>query len=404
MEIYADMVKIHYEYYKNKRKNNEKYKSFIPKNIEELKEYTDIDSMVFENKDNNELIVAMRGLDKSSSRDLLIGADILYKDAYQQGGFDFDSSVGKYREILLKDQKKIEELKAKYPNKKIVLTGHSRGGRKAIDLGEHNQMEYHSFQPAEMNRLGGTALNFIASAGMEAILPTGAIEREMWKSLYGGKGIGGRVINNLMFEFGSPLKIGKNVLSSSIGADNYQSVAKRFVAKTLTPSLTHRTIEGATNFENPFYEPINFNRMPSNTFNEDSLNMIEPVVNFFNKDTIEERKPPTKSISNIYKTERDIVSKGFKADKIIEPRSEAFELADYMLGSHGIDHFISDEMFNLVHNKEPKEEPIFSPQPKPQTQKEEEITPVPYEYREADTRSLCRKYPNYSPQCKFILR
>lgn len=400
MEQYADMVKIHYEYYKNKKKNEDKYKKHIPKNLNELEKYSDIDSMVFENKDNNELIVAMRGLDKTSSRDLMIGADILYKDAYQQGGFDFDSSIGKYREILLKEQKKIEDLKKEYPNKKITLSGHSRGGRKAIDLGEHNQLEYHAFQPAEMNRLGGTALNFIASAGMEAILPTGAIEREMWKSLYGGQGIGGRVVNNLMFEFGSPLKIGKNVLSSSIGADNYQAVAKRFVAKTLTPTLTHRTIEGATNFENPLYEPINFNRIPSNTFNSDSLNMIEPVVNFFNKDTIEERKPPTESISNIYKTERDIVSKGFKANEIIKPRSEAFELGDYMLGSHGIDHFISDEMFSSVHNNEPIEEDSFSPQ----KESEPQIYPTTSMPFEVDNRSLCRKYPNYSPQCKKILR
>ena len=132
MEQYADMVKIHYEYYKNKKKNEDKYKKYIPKNLNELEKYSDIDSIVFENKDNNELIIAMRGVDKTSSRDLMIGADILYKDAYQQGGFDFDSSIGKYREILLNEQKKIEDLKKEYPNKKITLSGHSRGGRKAI--------------------------------------------------------------------------------------------------------------------------------------------------------------------------------------------------------------------------------------------------------------------------------
>jgi len=420
MENYADMVKIHYEYYKNKRRGRLRgspqkttetsYKKHIPSNLKEIEKYSDIDSMVFENKDNNELIVAMRGLDfLYSPRDQMIGVEIFLEDAYQQSGSDFETATKKkkgisllkneYGEILKKEQSKIEQLKNEYPNKKIVLSGHSRGGRKAIDLGEKNKLEYHAFQPAEANRMANPLLSMGTSALMGEI-PNAKIEGEMWKTLYGHN----RVMNNLMFEFGSPMTLQKNVLGSAIQSDGYQSFANKFVTKTITPTIAERSIK-MVGGENPLYEPVDFTRMPSNTFNTQSLNMIEPVVSLITGSKQSKRKPPTESISNIYRTANDRVSGGYEHTELVQPKHYAYGIFDhYFLGDHSIDHFISKEMFNSVKEDKPIEEPIFSPQPTTEPSLQQEITPVPYEHREADTRSLCRKYPNYKPACKFILR
>ena len=56
----ADLVKVHYMYYKNPAK----YKRFIPKGWNELNEYTDNNSMVFQK--GNDIVIAMRGLDPKS--------------------------------------------------------------------------------------------------------------------------------------------------------------------------------------------------------------------------------------------------------------------------------------------------------------------------------------------------
>jgi len=403
MEIYADMVKIHYEYFKDK----EKYKKHIPSNFKEIEKYSDKNSMVFEN--NNEIVIAMRGLQPGRSYDdVVIGTEIFFEDAYQQSGSDFDTSTrkkkgisllpNKYGEILLKEQSKIEELKKENPNKKIVLSGHSRGGRKAIDLGEKNQLEYHAFQPAEMNKIGNPLLS-VATNMMMGGIPTGKIEGVMWKTLYGHN----RVANNMMFEFGSPMNLQKNVLGAAIETDNYQTFANKFLTKTITPSIAERSI-ALQGGENPLYEPVDFSRMPSNTFNTKSFELIEPVVSLFAGQKQEKRIPRTESISNIYKTSNDITSKGYQHTQLVKPKQYAYSLFDHTLGDHSIDHFVSKEMFNSVNeNREIKEdeidnlEPLFSPQ--------EDIQPSSSIGYTVNNRELCRKYGSvYNVHCNKLLR
>lgn len=421
MEIYADMVKIHYEYYKNKRKQRlTSYKKHIPSNLKEIEKYSDIDSMVFENKDNNELIVAMRGLDfLSSPRDQMIGAEIFLEDAYQQSGSDFETATkkkkgisllpNKYGEILKKEQSKIEELKKEYPNKKIVLAGHSRGGRKAIDLGEHNQLEYHAFQPAEMNRMGTPLLSMATNLIMGTVIPTEKVYSELVKTYMNRDAFEeqsriGRIINNLFIEGYSPIEIQDKVLTSAIQSDSYQTSARKFREKILLSEMTKRVGSVIADPKNFLREPSDFTKLiPKEAM--DTQEQIELGYSISSLQKQSKRKPPTESISNIYRTANDRVSGGYEHKKLVQPKHYAYDSFDhYFLGDHSINHFISKEMFNSVKEDKPIEQPIFSPSPKSQTQKEEEITPVPYEHREADTRSLCRKYPNYSPQCKFILR
>jgi len=104
------MVKLHYEYNKSnkppplrgmKAKPKDRYKKHIPSNFKEVEKYSDIDSMVFENDKNNELVIAMRGLDITTPRDAMIGAEIFAEDAYQQGGSDFETSTKKKKGISL---------------------------------------------------------------------------------------------------------------------------------------------------------------------------------------------------------------------------------------------------------------------------------------------------------------
>ena len=428
MENYADIVKLHYEYFKNTKN----YKKHIPSNLKEIEKYSDKDSIVFEN--NNELVIAMRGLQPGRSRDdVVIGTEIFFEDAYQQSGSDFETSTAKkkgisllpnkYGEILIKEQKKIDDLKKEYPNKKIVLAGHSRGGRKAIDLGEHNQLEYHAFQPAEMNRMGQTALGIVGGS----VIPTGAafrgnIEREIFQNVMNQPQ---GVMSELLTEFGDIQEIEKNILSSAIGSTDITSSIQRLLGKTLIPRMVDRTVDMATG-----YDPL---RRPSDTlsmrptilkrelvkqeFPEDFRvtgdeesklkKLIEPTLTYLTGKGREKRKAPTESIANIYKTENDRVSKGYQHTELVKPKQYAYGVFDhYLLGDHSIDHFISKEMFDSISENRPIEiieeveinslEPVIS-----QPSITQPSSTIGYT---VDNISLCKKYPNYSPQCKKILR
>ena len=428
MEIYADMVKVHYQYFKNK----DKYKKHIPSGLKEVDKYSDKDSMVFEN--NNEIVVAMRGLQPGKSRDdIVIGTEIFFEDAYQQSGSDFATSTAKkkgisllpnkYGEILIKEQQKIEDLKKEYPNKKIVLTGHSRGGRKAIDLGEHNQLEYHAFQPAEMNRMGQTALGIVGGS----IIPTGAafrgnIEREILQSVM-NQPIQG-VASELLTEFGDIQEIEKNILSSAIGSTDITSSIQSLLGKTLIPRMVDRTVDMATGY-NPLRIPSDTSSMRPAILKREMLKqglpnrakelpdesklkkLIEPTLSFLTGKGREKRKAPTESIANIYKTENDRVSKTFQHTELVQPKPYAYGMFDhYLLGDHSIDNFVSKEMFDSVNEDRPiqqieaepitEEQTLFSPEQITQPSQSIGYT--------VDNISLCRKYPNYSPQCKKILR
>lgn len=322
MKKYADLVKVHYEYYLNK----ETYKKHIPSDFKELEGYTDIDSMVFEDKRNDEIVVAMRGLQPFSPRDILIGTEMFFEDAYQQGGGGFETATAKkkgisllpnkYGEILMNEQKKIDQLKSKSPSKKIILSGHSRGGRKAIDLGEFNQLEYHAFQPAEMSGYGHMALGL----GVGWLTPDLAI----------------------------PTGLATSLLSSSIGSNDYATVLKKLVGKT----------------------------------------------------EIKEREALSEGIANIYKTKDDKVSRGWKHTELVDAKQYAYGVFDHAIGDHTIDHFISKEMIDSVKQVNETETSSLEDTISPVT----EIQPSISMGYTVNNEDLCRRYPTYSNQCKYILR
>jgi len=427
MEKYADIVKIHYEYYKSKQKPrlrgspqkqlDTSYKKHIPSNLNEIEKYSDIDSMVFENNNNNELVIAMRGLNIIAPRDAMIGAEIALEDAYQQGGSDFESSTKKkkgvslfknqYGEILIKEQSKIKELKQEYPNKKIVLAGHSRGGRKAIDLGEHNDLEYHAFQPAEMNKVATPFLTMGTNMLLGTIVPTDKIYKELVKSYMDRDAFEqgnrmGRTINNLFIEGYSPIEIQDKVIGSTIQANSYQQSLGKLTERIIMPQIVKRTVADP---QLMFNEPADFTQIISDEL-LDAQEQIEFGYKIASLPKQDKRQVSSKN-SNIYKTKNDRVSRGYQHTELVQPKQYAYDMFDhYLLGSHSIDHFVSKEMFDSVSQNKPIEaksdssEPIISPQPSPQ----QDIQPSSSMRYNVDNVSLCRKYPNYSPQCKKILR
>jgi len=395
MENYADIVKLHYEYYKSKKKRlGTSYKKHIPSNLKEIEKYSDIDSMVFENNNNNELIVAMRGLDFfGSPRDLMIGTEIALEDAYQQGGSDFDTSTKKkkgvslfknqYGEILIKEQSKIKELKKEYPNKKIVLAGHSRGGRKAIDLGEHNDLEYHAFQPAEMNRAATPFLTMGTNMLLGTIVPTDKIYKELVKSFMNrGDFFMGRAINSFIIEGYTPLQIQDKVVGSAIQSDSYGGSFRK-LAEKIGIGLELRLGLGLGETQEQIETGYKLARLGR-----------------------EDKRQVTSKNSNIYKTENDRVSRGYQHTELVKPKQYVYNMFDhYLLGDHSINHFISEEMFNSVNeNREIKEdvkidnlEPIISPPPITQPSSAIGYT--------VNNRELCRKYGSvYNVHCNKLLR
>jgi len=409
MEIYADMVKLHYQYYKSnippplrgmKAKPKDRYKKHIPSNLKEVEKYSDIDSMVFENNKNNELVIAMRGLDITTPRDAMIGVEMFAEDAYQQSGSDFETSTkkkkgisllpNKYGEILLKEQEKIDNLKKEYPNKKIVLTGHSRGGRKAIDLGEYNDLEYHAFQPAEMNRLATPLLSAGSTMAMGTIIPTDKIYGELVKTFMNrGDFFLGRAINEFIIEGYTPLQIQNKVVGSAIQTNSYQSFTGR-LGEQIGIGLELRLGLGLGETQEQIETGYNLARLGN-----------------------EDKRQVSSKNSNIYKTSNDITSKGYQHTQLIKPKQYAYSMFDYALGDHSINHFVSKEMFDSVNENKPIEineineikedvkidnlDPIFSPQ--------EDIQPSSAIGYTVNNRELCKKYGSvYSSHCNKLLR
>ncbi len=75
--------------------NPTKYKKYIPKTIEEL-DMTDINSIVFKDDKNKEIVIAMRGIDKTDYDDLKMIGDLITADTLNTGGANFDYSIFSY--------------------------------------------------------------------------------------------------------------------------------------------------------------------------------------------------------------------------------------------------------------------------------------------------------------------
>ena len=203
---YANAVKLHYLQYKEskKKENPIDYLKHLPSYLNVIPEYNTDSSMLFYDNENDELIYAMRGLDFSSIKEQspsviaggisgadiggavgnlvggtrgrnrfsstgkLIGAGI---GSYLTGNKELKSAMeimtgggqkeldpetdqvneivmGEYTSDLNKDVKKIRDIQEQFPDKEIVLAGHSRGALKANDLSSMMELPAYLFNPA----------------------------------------------------------------------------------------------------------------------------------------------------------------------------------------------------------------------------------------------------------------
>ena len=157
MNLYADTVAVVYDNYLGREVK-------VPPGYE--LEYIDNLKGALVNKDQKETVLAFRGLLPADDlRDIKITYDLAKRGVrsffmdespalrgakgeldYFQDSFSYDQEQG---------QRLYEEYKAKYPNHKIVFSGHSRGGKSALELGRFNNEETHSFagyqQPYEFD-------------------------------------------------------------------------------------------------------------------------------------------------------------------------------------------------------------------------------------------------------------
>ena len=440
METFADLVKIHYLYYNNPLN----YKKFIPKDWTEIDDYTDIDSMVFEK--GNDIVIAMRGLKFGNLRDMKIGADIITGDLLNPRGFDFETSRGKYKEILLREQQKIDKLKEKYPDKNIILAGHSRGGRKSIDLGMHNNLEFYGFNSGDASSLRdkiysialpyilgqipmgeisealGYTLNapmmfaqdFLEDGGYEGMSPAGILNKfgmttltDLNKPILNAGLRAAGSVNpittssaSLIQDVVQPLK--NELISTTIGGGNPLKTLKYGFPDARLSGMEYSTQEntikamqgkGRIPLENVDDVMMSIRRRGRNVdggwFDYDELkdytggiyakqynpekklvdqqslfdgnSLIEIIQKGFSMaaQPLLPTQPIDKILSkgNLYSTERDIVSSGYKGSKLqnlIGVRPEIIENKDYVRDfdptHHSIDHFISRELFDAIKN------------------------------------------------------
>lgn len=395
MEEYADLVKVHDIYYKHPTK----YKKIIPSNYKELPRYTDADSMVFQNKKTNELVFAMRGLDPTSFRDLEIGYNIIMGDVINRNAFLNEKT--KYGSILKNEDIKIKELQSEFPNKKIVLAGHSRGGRKAIDLGNKNNLEYKAFNPGDATSaqriifpaiVDGLAMSLgiknkaalsLARATLSGFSTTQEEKTNMEKAKtfvkdYVDNYISSNIIDRAMYLQGGVLPT--------------QDIPKMLVPEQLRFKMTDGQIQGlfSTNIVTPFSDA---------TIGSASASEISGSSRLSNLPSRQENN------KNIWVTENDIVSHSFQGGvmsagfsdrpNIIKPKEYVQSFGDTLLGNHALAHFMSKEQFDNVQN--------IDELPMPQIERETSafMSPNIDSGYNVNTAQLCRQYGRrFSDRCE----
>jgi hypothetical protein len=393
MEELADLVKLHYMFYK--KQNYEKY---LPKGVSVLNQYSDDDSMVF--IDDDKVIISMRGLDPSSLRDLQIGFNIVRGDVLNPRGFDMETSKGLYKSILDKEQQKIEELEVMFPNRKIELVGHSRGGRKAIDLGKHNDIKYTAFNPGDATSFRQKLYSVFLSAALpkiDNIEQYNDMLMNMPEDKWGLYELGNQRLFEHMENPFSQIKFEPKIIpqeynigqmierlvynpsiyegltsSAVMAATSVGGVGSSFATQALTSLAIPAGLEllySATMGKNTYHGDAHRfqtqqmgtrqqRRMASAQMNRDEFGGAKGSVDDF-KDmkagiTLASLpvNPSNEGTKNIYATANDIVSWGYKGKS--GENVNIVDNKDYVKGydvtHHGIDHFISRQLFNRIEN------------------------------------------------------
>ena len=386
-EKFADAVRIQYlhyqEKYKNKLKTND-YLKHVPPSLTPIHEYSDEMGMLFLNNKSNELIYALRGLDfgliqqnipsvtLGSSIGSLLGGQMSStrrQNKYLQntgkligglaGGYAFGNKevrsaidiiigginnndnkevnskfINEYQNSLNIELFKLREIQSNFPNTKLILTGHSRGGILASDLSKVLKLEAHLFNPAESSVFSNLLL--------QMALPLLTSNQD----------------NNKNNKYDYSL-LGDSNLSNNKNSVSYKKIvdaAERYSALRDNGLLKKYSLDLDETDNN--LDLINpFNLIGKKSF---TSSLIKP------EDRIVENN---KNIS-IYRTENDLVSMGYSDIYNVDLRAEVEpSFIEKIIGAHNVDHFISNNLFNSITNDikiEPyEEEQLIQQQVKP---------------------------------------
>ena len=436
MERYADPVAITYQY--NKDKNN--YKKFIPKSLKELPEQTGEFSMVFEDVKTGDLIYAMRGLDfnliKGKEQDfdrpprwsdrtkskewneLNTLIDIMGTEAFEENILDNNNKNSQirifnaYKNNLLEEESKLKNLMENNPNKKIILTGHSRGGLKARELAKKYDLEAHVYNPGEFSAVGKSIMQLLVpvvtgtpkNINVNLLRDSLKVDFGMdWFELIPKKA---PILNA---DISNPIPRFNNFLIRNMGT---LAVANNDIVRT---SLATNNWSGAiSNYLGARYGGLVANHALEqiDLTGADRIKTASYVAGLILDPP---KKRETEKI-NIYRTGSDKVSIGYKNFETIEPKEYVEEgLMKYVIGNHAHDHFISRELFNAIKNNEPiQQEPELIEQ-LPIQQEPEPIQPLPIqplnEYityqgqpmpRDVNPYDLCESFP-FLEGCELLL-
>jgi hypothetical protein len=142
MEQYADMVNQHYNYH-----NNNEIRSIGDYQVS--KEHTDTNSAVFVSP--KEVVIAMRGTDlqEQESRNILgaLGTETALQIAQMPNLFSGSDS---YSKLVNETNEKMKNLSNLHPEKEMVIAGHSRSGKVAIDIGKEHNIRTYAYNPASL--------------------------------------------------------------------------------------------------------------------------------------------------------------------------------------------------------------------------------------------------------------
>lgn len=141
-EEYAKMVSEHYNIHKGEEGQDVKDYKLMD---------SDTNGAIFVNDNKKEVVLAMRGTDlqEQKSRNILgaIGTETATQIAQLPNLFADKNSYN----ILLQDTKdKVEELENEYPEYDVIVAGHSRSGKIAVDIGKEQNRKIYAFNPAAL--------------------------------------------------------------------------------------------------------------------------------------------------------------------------------------------------------------------------------------------------------------
>jgi len=102
---------------------------------------------LFVNRDKKETILAIRGILPDIDRKDLFQFPSMIKSTFfeKEDESEFGSQFNEDKKMI---DEEYRQARIKYPDHKIVVTGHSRGARGTIYLGRKHNLEFHAFSPA----------------------------------------------------------------------------------------------------------------------------------------------------------------------------------------------------------------------------------------------------------------